>query len=234
MPINRSPKSVRSGAGRKKQKWTAERKAIAERIARVRDAYGSGNKLREVAGRTSLDWCVAPAESFANKRTPDVPNLLAFARATGRRVEWLLTGAGPEHTGELVPRAELAAAFAAHGVAACERAWLAQQQVAPPFGAMPWGADAETLLREVTAHVVRVRIAEEAEQQRIASVMRPVSEMATTAKDGADTATAARVDTLLRQVGERTRFGSQSRTFAVGPMEQAPLPLRGKAPRRGA
>jgi hypothetical protein len=111
MPIQRKGQKRAVGGGRPRQEWTAERKAIARQIARVRDAYGSGRQLRLAAGRTALDWCAPQRDeddAWARVSQPDAANLLAFARATGRRVEWLLTGQGAELAGETVPRGELA------------------------------------------------------------------------------------------------------------------------------
>lgn len=113
MPKDRQGKTTRVGAGRKPLAWTDQRKALARRIAAVRDAIGSGYKLRQLAGRTALGWC-APANerargAWAEVSTPDVTNLLAFAASTGRRPAWLLTGELPEMAGESVPRVDLEA-----------------------------------------------------------------------------------------------------------------------------
>jgi hypothetical protein len=110
MPIKRNPQPTRPAGGRKPRVWTAERKEIARRIAGVRDACGSGNKLKAMAGRTAQDWCAPKRDepdAWKRVKQPDAANLLAFARATGRRIEWILTGEGAEMAGEAVPRREL-------------------------------------------------------------------------------------------------------------------------------
>ncbi len=167
------------------------------------------------------------------KGLPKGDMFLALCKRLDLNAEWVLTGLGPRRrtvvaSGGTLNESELAREFSAHLLGACEAEVSARRVVSPPWGAAPWGADAATLLREVTAHVVDIVLHEHDEHTRIASVMGPVSELAALALDGADEQGEQFVADRVRKIGERTRGGARMRKFPIGPIELPALPQRRK------
>lgn len=113
-------------------KWEAEPGSVRARncaavLRQVRawvpvHALGPRQRAARARGRRGK----APATR--KPKTWDVATLATFARLTGRRLAWLVSGEGPEREGEAMPRAELSAAIAASCLAALPpelRAWVA-------------------------------------------------------------------------------------------------------------
>lgn len=184
----------------------------------------------------SVGWPGAPADATAAiyAGSPDVEYPKPYTIPNGRilwglcqrldiNAEWLFTGRGPRsrvtvQQGGTLTAQDLAQQLAAHLVSACDKA-RRRATVAPPFGFPQLGADADAVLRDVTAAVVQQVLKQLADEAADMTAMRPVMAVADLARVNATPHERDEVARLIQQASERTRRARNDRVYAIGPIE---------------